>query len=77
MKEVNFMATVINPRSETHTHPVETDTGTALGFFLGLILLVAIGILLFGYVLPRANNNTGGTRVNVPDRIDVNVNPRQ
>mgnify|MGYP001608311920 CR=1 FL=1 len=65
------MATVVN-------NPSESSSG--MGFLLGMIVLVVMVFLLFFYGLPLLTQATrsAGTQVNVPDKIDVNVqNPAQ
>lgn len=61
------MATVIR---DEHHHG--TDSGSGVGTMLGIILLVVLAFLLFYYGLPAIRN--AGTNVNVPGKIDVNVN---
>lgn len=71
------MATVINnpsPNTQRVEHVDRTDS-SGLGFVVGLILLVLLAILLFAYGLPAIRNaSQGGANVNVPERVDINVN---
>ncbi len=66
------MATVINQPAPAREH---TDSG--MGFLLGVILLVILGVLLFTYGIPYLSNSFSGPQVNVPGKIDVNVNNPQ
>lgn len=65
------MATIVNTPAST------TDNGSGAGFMLGVIaLLVFLAVLIF-YGIPalqRAGSSTAPS-VNVPENIDVNVNP--
>lgn len=64
------MATVVN------NPPANTDRGGGNGFLLGIILLIVFVILFIYYGLPLLSNAGGaaGTQVNIPDKVDVNVN---
>lgn len=44
-----------------------------MGMMIPLVVLVLLGIAFFIYGLP-ALKNMGGTQINVPDTIDVNIN---
>ena len=63
------MATVVNT-------PSSTDNGSGMGFLLGVILIIAFIMLLMFYGVPYLGNmmQTQGPQVNVPGKIDVNVN---
>ncbi len=67
------MATVINnPRPMIdRTEVVESRSGA--GFVLGVILAIVLGVLILAYAVP-ALRNSNGTSVNVPERINVDVN---
>ena len=62
------MTTIINPGSN--------EGGNGVGTILTVVLVLVVLFLFFVYGLPamRGGNN-GGTNINVPDQIDVNVNP--
>lgn len=62
------MATVIN-------NPVPTnERSNGSGFLLGVILLIILAVLFFIYGLPYLANSFSGPQVQVPDKVDVNVN---
>lgn len=65
------MATIIN----TPAQSTDDTSGGAFGFLMGIVLLLVIAAFLyyFGPALARSLN-LGGTNVNIPDRVDVNVN---
>lgn len=68
------MATIVNTPASA-----ERDSGS--GFLLGAILLIVFLALFFFYGLPFIGNMfqgaTSSPQVNVPDKIDVNVqNPQ-
>ncbi|CAN5144787.1 hypothetical protein BH09PAT1_BH09PAT1_7840 [soil metagenome] len=62
------MATVI------HEHT--TDRGNSSGTIVGIILLVVLVLLFFVYGLPMLRSY-GTPQVNVPGKVDVNVNTPQ
>lgn len=55
---------------------VHHDSGSGLGVILGIILLVVVAFLLFYYGLPALRSGFGNTnpQINVPGKVDVNVN---
>lgn len=63
------MATVITtPRS---------DSGNGMGFLLGVILLIVFAIAFLLYGLPYVANSLQGPQINVPSKLDVNIqNPK-
>lgn len=52
--------------------PSEGSNG--MGFVLGIIILVVFLGLLFFYGLPMLNRQTSAPQINVPEKVDVNVN---
>jgi len=64
------MPTVIN-----NPNPTPTTADSGWGFAIGLIILVVLVILFFVYGLPaiRGENEKNNTEINVPDRINVNL----
>ena len=62
------MTTIINPGTN--------DSGNGVGTILGVVLVIIVLILFFVYGLPALRGgNDGGTDVNIPDDVNVNVNP--
>jgi hypothetical protein len=57
-----------------HEHQTTTDSGSGMGFLLGVIMLIVFAFLLFYYGLPALRSASSGPTVNVPGKIDVNVN---
>ena len=65
------MTTIIN------TPPAE-KSGSPMGWIIALIILVVLGYLGYVYGLPALQNaQEKGVQINVPDKIDVNVNQAQ
>jgi uncharacterized membrane protein len=62
------MATIINNPDSGE------GNGGGTGMIVGIVVLVLIVILFVAYGLPAIRNNNKGTTVNVPDKVDVNVN---
>ena len=63
------MPTIINNPS--------TDNGNSggAGVIIGIVLTIAILAIFFLYGLPSLRkNNTSGTTVNVPDKVQIDVN---
>ena len=63
------MATIVNTPAQT-----EGNSSSGMGFLLGVILLLIVLFVLFVYGLPALRSATSAPQVNVPGKIDVNVN---
>jgi hypothetical protein len=63
------MATVIH----NTTPRTREDTGSGLGVILAVILVIALAVLLFVFGVPALRGNYGGSTINVPDKINVDV----
>jgi hypothetical protein len=61
------MAIVVN-------NPDRTTSDSGMGFLLGIILLVVLAFALFYYGLPAIRGAATGPQINVPGKVDVNVN---
>ncbi len=62
------MATIVN------NPPAQDNSGGPFGLILGLVVLIVVVYLFFVYGIPALRNvHLGGTQVNVPSSIDVNV----
>lgn len=62
------MATVIN-------NPNGTADGSSMGMVLGIIVaLLVIALLVFFAVPALRSGSSSGNSVNVPDKVDVNLN---
>lgn len=57
-----------------HNHPTE-NANSGSGFLLGVILLIIFVLFLLYYGLPLIRN-TATPQLNVPSKIDVNVNQK-
>ncbi len=62
------MATIINNPGTT-----STDSNNGMGLVLGVLLLLVVAFLFFVYGLPAITRSAGGTTLNVPDKVNVNV----
>lgn len=61
------MATIVN-------NPAPNNSDNGMGFLLGIIVLVVVGVLFFFYGLPLIQQGMNkGIQVNVPKDINVNV----
>lgn len=61
------MATVIN-------NPSSDNSNNPFGMIVGLVVLVVLVYLFFVYGIPALQHiKLGGTQINVPSSIDVNV----
>ena len=61
------MATIIN------NPPANDNSGGPMGMIIGIIVLIVLVYLGYVYGLP-AIRQTGTPQINVPSKIDVNVN---
>ena len=62
------MATVVNQGA---------DSGSGTGMIFGLLALILFIVALFYFIIPLLQGSTGGTQLNVPSQIDVNVQQPQ
>ena len=71
------MAEVIRERVvERPAERVYERSGSGMGMIVGIILLIAFLYLLFMYAVPMLRNaaTPPSTNIQVPDKIDVNLN---
>ena len=61
------MTTVVN------NPPPSNDSGGGMGMIIGLIALIVVAYLFFVYGFP-AIRQMGTPQINIPGKIDVNVN---
>ena len=63
------MTTVVNNPAPSN------DSGNMMGMIILLAVLVVLGYLGYVYGLPALRQmQSGGVQINIPDKIDVNVN---
>jgi len=62
------MATIIN------NPPANDNSGGFMGMIIVIVVLIVLGYLGYVYGLPAVRQMQGGTQINVPSEIDVNVN---
>jgi len=63
------MATIVN------NPPASNNSGGPIGIIIVLVVLAVIVYLGFVYGLPAVQQmQSGGTQINVPSKIDVNIN---
>ncbi len=70
------MATVINNPSHAPAAP-SSNEGVSAAAMIGIILAVLVVFAFIVYGLPALRNQSGtngGTNVNVPERIELDVN---
>jgi hypothetical protein len=60
------MATIVN-------NPGNGNSGNSMGLILGVIAILVFVFLFIVYVVPLVSQSMGPAQVNVPDKIDVNV----
>ena len=63
------MATIVQ-------QPASTDSGSGMGFLLGIVLLILFVIGLLYYGLPAIQSRTSAPTIQVPEQVDVNVNQK-
>ena len=62
------MATIIN------NPPASDNSSGPFGIIIVLVVLLVLGYLGYVYGLPAIRQMSGGTQINVPSKIDVNIN---
>lgn len=62
------MATIVN------NPPASNNSGVPMGIIIVIIVLLVLGFLGFVYGLPALKQMQSGMQINVPDKIDVNIN---
>jgi len=63
------MTTIVN------NPPPQNESGGNMGMIIGLVLVIVIGYLFFVYGLPAIQHmQLGSPQINIPGKIDVNVN---
>ena len=63
------MTTIVNTPAPT------SDSGGGMGMIVGLIVLAAVVFIFFVYGLPAIRQMQVGTpQINIPSKIDVNIN---
>ena len=65
---LKHMATIVNNPDRSY------EDFEGVGFLIGILVVILLGVLFFAYTLPSLRNNGSGTNINVPDRINVDVN---
>ena len=69
------MAKNSNEKTTTIINNPPGDSGGGLGMIVGLVILLVLGYLFWVYGLPAIKNMQVGTpQINVPNKIDVNIN---
>jgi hypothetical protein len=66
----SIMATIIN-------NPDRSDNAGGVGVLVGLLAIIILAVLFFVYGLPALRHSSApqnSATVNVPDKVDVNVN---
>lgn len=62
------MATIVN-------NPPPSNNSGGVGMIIGIIVLIVVVYLIFVYGLPMLRQASVGTpQINVPSKIDVNIN---
>jgi hypothetical protein len=62
------MTTIVN------NPPSSDNSGGPMGMIVGIVVLVVLGYLVYVYGLPAIRQMGGTPQINVPSKIDVNVN---
>jgi hypothetical protein len=52
----------------------QTDSGNGMGFLMGVVLLIIFAFLVIYYGIPALQRSTSAPQINVPGKVDVNVN---
>lgn len=52
----------------------QDQASNSMGFLLGVIMLIVFILALFYFGLPLLRSATRAPQVNIPDKVDVNVN---
>ncbi len=73
------MAEIITEPDTAHVvhHVDEESNSGAWVAFAAIALVIILAMLFFYYALPMLNRATTTPQVNVPDKVDVNINRTQ
>jgi hypothetical protein len=63
------MATIVNNPPATRE-----DSGSGIGIVVGLLLVLLLAFFFIMYLLPMIRQSMTPAQVNVPSKVDVNVN---
>lgn len=58
---------------ETHIHTEGSGGQNGYGFLLGVVILILFVVFFLYYLLPMMRQSTSAPQINIPDKIDVNV----
>jgi len=61
------MATIVN------NPPASNNSSGPMGMIIALVVLIVLGYLAYMYGFPAIRQMQGGTQINVPSKIDINV----
>ncbi len=62
------MTTIVN------NPPSSDNSGGPMGMIIGIIVLIILGYFVYVYGLPAIRQMGGTPQINIPSKIDVNVN---
>lgn len=62
------MTTIVN------NPPSSDNSGGPMGWIIGIIVLIILGYFVYVYGLPAIRQMGGTPQINIPSKIDVNVN---
>jgi len=69
------MAKKSSEKTTTIINNPSSDSGGGMGMIVGLVILLVLGYLLWVYGLPALRNmQTQTPTINIPSKIDVNIN---
>jgi hypothetical protein len=72
------MATIVNTPAAAHEHVAEDSSSSATNLIIGVLVFLVLAFLLFYFGLPMIRSAAApaqAPQINVPDKVNVDVNP--
>lgn len=72
------MATIVNTPAAAHEHVHDESSGSSMSLIIGILIVLMLAALFFFVGLPAFRSAAApaqAPQINVPDKVNVDVNP--